>query len=45
VHRVAVIGATGYAGALAASIVHAHPSLELTAITGRSDVGNPHFEL
>jgi N-acetyl-gamma-glutamyl-phosphate reductase len=43
--RVAVIGATGYAGALAAAIVHAHPSLELTVVTGRSDVGMPHYEL
>jgi N-acetyl-gamma-glutamyl-phosphate reductase len=43
--RVAVIGATGYAGALAAAIVHSHPSLELTAATGRSDVGMPHYEL
>ena len=43
--RVAVIGATGYAGALAAAIVHAHPSLELTAVTGRSDVGIAHYEL
>ena len=44
-HRVAVVGATGYAGALAAAIVHGHPSLELTAVTGRSDVGVPHYEL
>jgi N-acetyl-gamma-glutamyl-phosphate reductase len=43
--RVAVIGATGYAGALAASIVHAHPSLELTAITARTETGIPHMEL
>src|SRR2546421_12150182 len=43
--RVAVVGATGYAGALAAAIVHSHPSLELTAVTGRSDVGMPHYEL
>src|SRR5215217_1030391 len=43
--RVAVIGATGYAGALAAAIVHSHPSLELTAVTGRSDVGIAHYEL
>src|SRR4051794_20375306 len=43
--RIAVIGATGYAGALAAAIVHAHPSLELTAVTGRSDVGIAHYEL
>ena len=44
-HRVAVLGATGYAGALAAAIVHGHPSLDLTVITGRSDVGLPHYEL
>src|SRR5947207_4361557 len=43
--RVGVSGAPGYAGALAAAIVHAHPSLELTAVTGRSDVGMPHYEL
>src|SRR3954464_10679671 len=43
--RVAVIGATGYAGALAAAIVQSHPSLELTAVTGRSDVGMPHYEV
>src|SRR3954469_6657789 len=43
--RVAVIGATGYAGALAAAIVHSHPSLDLTVVTGRSDVGMPHYEL
>ena len=43
--RLAVIGATGYAGALAAAIVYQHPSLELTAVTGRSDVGMPHYEL
>ena len=44
-HRVAVIGATGYAGALAASIVDSHPSLELAAITARSETGVPHMEL
>ena len=44
-HRVAVIGATGYAGALAAAIVQGHPSLELTAITARSEVGTPHSGL
>ena len=38
-HRVAVVGASGFAGALAAAIVHAHPSLELTAVTARSDAG------
>jgi N-acetyl-gamma-glutamyl-phosphate reductase len=45
VTRVAVVGATGYAGALAAAIVHGHPKLELTVVTGRSDVGMPHYEL
>src|SRR5215216_6591862 len=43
--RVAVVGATGYAGALAASVVHQHPSLELAAITARSETGVPHMEL
>jgi N-acetyl-gamma-glutamyl-phosphate reductase len=39
VHRVAVIGAAGFGGALAASIVERHPSLELTAVTARTDAG------
>jgi N-acetyl-gamma-glutamyl-phosphate reductase len=39
VHRVAVVGASGFAGALAAHIVHRHPALELTAVTARSDAG------
>lgn len=34
-----VAGVTGYAGALAAQIVHDHPGLELAAITARSSVG------
>lgn len=38
-HRVAVAGASGFAGALAAAIVDAHPSLELSAITARADAG------
>ncbi|MBJ7353657.1 MAG: N-acetyl-gamma-glutamyl-phosphate reductase [Thermoleophilaceae bacterium] len=38
-HKVAVFGATGYAGALAADIVWRHPELELTAVTGRSETG------
>ena len=37
--RVAVLGASGYAGALAAALLHRHPQFELTAITSRSDVG------
>ncbi|MFL5893968.1 MAG: N-acetyl-gamma-glutamyl-phosphate reductase [Thermoleophilaceae bacterium] len=43
-HRVAVVGATGYAGALAAALVHRHPSLELVAVTARSETG-PHSDL
>src|SRR3954454_8248008 len=39
VHRVAVLGAAGYAGALAAAIVEGHPGLELTVVTARSDAG------
>ena len=37
--RVAVVGASGFAGALAAAIVDRHPSLELVAVTARSDAG------
>jgi N-acetyl-gamma-glutamyl-phosphate reductase len=36
---VAVVGATGFAGALAAAIVERHPSLDLVATTARSEVG------
>ena len=39
VHRVAVLGAAGFAGALAAAIVERHPELELTLVTARSDAG------
>jgi N-acetyl-gamma-glutamyl-phosphate reductase len=39
VHRVAVLGAAGFAGALAAAIVERHPRLELTMVTARSDAG------
>ncbi len=38
-HRIAVLGAAGYAGALTADIVWRHPHLELTTITARSDAG------
>ncbi len=43
--RVAVIGAAGFGGALCAGIVQRHPSLELTAVTARSDAGRRHDEL
>jgi N-acetyl-gamma-glutamyl-phosphate reductase len=37
--RVAVCGASGFAGALCAALVERHPSLELTLVTARSDAG------
>jgi N-acetyl-gamma-glutamyl-phosphate reductase len=37
--RVIVAGASGFAGALAASLVHRHPRLELGAATARTDAG------
>jgi N-acetyl-gamma-glutamyl-phosphate reductase len=43
--QVAVIGAAGYGGAVAAAILQRHPSLELTAVTARSDAGRRHDEL
>jgi N-acetyl-gamma-glutamyl-phosphate reductase len=39
VPSVLVIGASGYAGALAAQILWRHPGFELAAVTARSDVG------
>jgi N-acetyl-gamma-glutamyl-phosphate reductase len=39
VPSVVVAGASGYAGALAASILYRHPAFELVAITSRSDAG------
>jgi N-acetyl-gamma-glutamyl-phosphate reductase len=42
---VAVIGSAGYGGAVAAAILRRHPSLELTAVTARSDAGRRHDEL
>ena len=38
-YRVAVLGASGYAGALAAWLLHKHPRFELVALTSRSDAG------
>ena len=43
--RVAVAGATGFAGALCAALVDRHPSLELSAVTARADAGRRHDEL
>ena len=36
---VAVVGAAGYAGAVAAALLHRHPQFELTRVTARSDAG------
>ncbi len=38
-HSVSVFGSAGFTGALAARLLYRHPSLELRAITARSDVG------
>jgi len=43
--RVLVAGATGFAGALAAHLIWRHPRLELTGVTGRSEVGRRLDEL
>jgi N-acetyl-gamma-glutamyl-phosphate reductase len=37
---VAVLGAAGYAGAVAASLLHRHPEFALTHVTARSDAGS-----
>jgi N-acetyl-gamma-glutamyl-phosphate reductase len=48
---VGVFGAAGFAGALAARLLHAHPSFELRTVTARSDVGRrldevyPHYRV
>jgi N-acetyl-gamma-glutamyl-phosphate reductase len=44
-HRVAVVGASGYGGAVAAFLVRRHPSLQLSAVTARSDAGRRHDDL
>jgi N-acetyl-gamma-glutamyl-phosphate reductase len=38
-HSVAVFGAAGYAGSLAARLLWRHPTFDLTAITARGDAG------
>jgi N-acetyl-gamma-glutamyl-phosphate reductase len=48
---VAVFGAAGFAGALAARLLHQHPAFELRTVTARSDVGRrlddlyPHYRV
>jgi N-acetyl-gamma-glutamyl-phosphate reductase len=44
-HGVVVVGAAGYGGAVASAILSRHPSLELVAVTARSDAGRRHDEL
>ena len=43
--RVGIINVTGYMGAEAARLLHAHPDVELTSVTGRSGAGKPLGEL
>jgi N-acetyl-gamma-glutamyl-phosphate reductase len=51
VARACVVGASGFAGALAASILWQHPRVALEAVTARSDVGRalddlyPHYRV
>jgi N-acetyl-gamma-glutamyl-phosphate reductase len=42
---VIVAGASGYAGALAARLLHRHPGFDLVAVTSRSDAGRRLDEL
>jgi N-acetyl-gamma-glutamyl-phosphate reductase len=37
--KVAVVGAAGYAGAVASALLHRHPYFELAFVTARSDAG------
>ncbi len=37
--RVAVLGASGYAGAVAAALLHRHPGFELAHVTARAEAG------
>jgi len=39
--RVAVLGAAGYAGAVASALLHRHPHFELAHVTARADAGVP----
>jgi N-acetyl-gamma-glutamyl-phosphate reductase len=39
VPSVAVLGASGYAGAIAAQLLHAHPGFELVHVTARAEAG------
>ena len=37
--RVGIINVPGYMGAEAARLLHSHPKVELTSVTGRSEAG------
>jgi N-acetyl-gamma-glutamyl-phosphate reductase len=39
--KIAVLGAAGYAGAVAAALLYRHPHFELAHVTARSDAGVP----
>jgi N-acetyl-gamma-glutamyl-phosphate reductase len=43
--RVAVLGAAGYAGAVASWLLHRHPHFELAHVTARADAGVPLAEV
>ncbi len=43
--RVGIINVTGYMGAEAARILHGHPDVEVTSVTGRSEAGKPLGEV
>ncbi|MEX0786880.1 MAG: N-acetyl-gamma-glutamyl-phosphate reductase [Dehalococcoidia bacterium] len=43
--RVGILNVTGYMGAEAARLLHGHPELELTSVTGRSEAGKPLGEV
>jgi N-acetyl-gamma-glutamyl-phosphate reductase len=43
--RVGILNVTGYMGAEAARLLHGHPQLELTSVTGRSEAGKPLGEV
>ncbi len=43
--RVGIINVTGYMGAEAARILHSHPEVEVTSVTGRSAAGKPLGEV
>ncbi len=45
VARACVVGASGYAGALAARLLWSHPRVSLEAVTARSEVGRSLHEL